>query len=123
MQCVHVSNVNVQTQRNAWFLNIFLRHVFFSHLSWQDAEEDEDEHALEGVGDGEQVGGEGGLVEDVEQAERPGGPQHEEEGQGPAGTGPVGVGAPAHFTSPWGHRIMQHICITTPNASHLHYIF
>ena len=61
-----------------------------SYLSGQHAEEDEDEHALEGVGEGEQVGSEGGLVEDVQHSEGPGGPQHEQQGQGSAGTRPEG---------------------------------
>lgn len=60
------------------------------YLSGQDAEEDEDEHALEGVGDGEQIGGEGGLVEDVQHSKGPGGSQHEQQGYGTAGAGPAG---------------------------------
>lgn len=36
------------------------------YLSGQDTEEDEDEHPLEGVGDGEQIRSEGGLMEDVQ---------------------------------------------------------
>lgn len=58
------------------------------HLSGEDAKEDEDEHPLEGVGDGEQIGREGGLVEDVQHSEGPGGSQHEQQGHGAAGTGP-----------------------------------
>lgn len=60
------------------------------YLSGQDAEEDEDEHPLEGVGDGEQIGSEGGLVEDVQHSKGPGGSQHEQQGHGTTGTGPGG---------------------------------
>lgn len=60
------------------------------YLSGQDAQEDEDEHALEGVGDGEEIGSEGGFVEDVQHAEGPGRSQHEEQGQSTAGTRPGG---------------------------------
>lgn len=62
--------------------------VFLLNLSGQDAEEDEDEHPLEGIGDGEQVGSEGGLIEDVQHSQGPGGSQHEEQSQGTAGAGP-----------------------------------
>ena len=101
-----------QTWSNAWWNDEIFQTIYipFSYLSGQDAEEDEDEHALEGVGDGEQVGGQGGLVEDMEQAKRPGGPQHEQQGQGPAGTGPGG--APEHFTSPQWHHLMHLYDIT-----------
>lgn len=40
--------------------------VLLLDLSGQDTEEDEDEHPLEGVGDGEQIRSEGGLMEDVQ---------------------------------------------------------
>lgn len=60
------------------------------YLSGQHAEEDEDEHALEGVADGEQVGGEGGLMEDVQHSQGPGGSQHEEQGHSTAGARPAG---------------------------------
>lgn len=73
------------------------------YLSGQDAEEDEDEHALEGVGDGEQIGGEGGLVEDVQHSKGPGGSQHEQQGYGTAGAGPAGGKRPLflrHRTPP-----------------------
>lgn len=62
--------------------------ILLLNLSGQDTEEDEDEHPLEGVGDGEEVGGEGGLVKDVEHAERPGGSENEQQGESPASTGP-----------------------------------
>lgn len=60
------------------------------YLSGQDAEEDEDEHALEGIGDGEQIGSEGGLIEDMQHSKGPGGSQHEQQSHGTAGTGPGG---------------------------------
>ena len=60
------------------------------YLSGQDTEEDEDEHALEGVGDGEQIGSEGGLIEDVQHSKGPGGSQHEQQSQGTTGAGPEG---------------------------------
>lgn len=63
------------------------------YLSGQDTEEDEDEHPLEGVGDGEQIGSQGGLVEDVQHSEGPGGSQHEQQSHGTAGTGPEGDSA------------------------------
>lgn len=60
------------------------------YLSGQDAEEDEDEHALEGIGDGEQIGSEGGLIEDMQHSKGPGGSQHEQQSHGTTGTGPGG---------------------------------
>lgn len=78
------------------------------YLSGQDAEEDEDEHALEGVGDGEQIGGEGGLVEDVQHSKGPGGSQHEQQGYGTAGAGPAGGKQPLflrHRTPPHPQNI------------------
>lgn len=63
------------------------------YLSGQDAEEDEDEHPLEGVGDGEKIGSQGGLIEDVQHSEGPGGSQHKQQSQGTAGTGPEGDNA------------------------------
>lgn len=62
--------------------------VLLLNLSGQHTEEDKDEHALESVSDGEQIGGEGGLVEDVQHSKGPGGSQHEQQGQGTTGTGP-----------------------------------
>lgn len=59
------------------------------YLSGQHAEEDEEEHALKGVADGEQVGSQGGLVEDVQHPEGPGDSQHEEQGHGTTGAGPA----------------------------------
>jgi len=95
----------------------------FSYLSGQDAEEDEDEHALEGVGDGEQVGGEGGLVEDVDHAERPGGPQHEQQRQGPAGA----RSDERHRRTVTSHLsyvtpALHYICVTSYITSALHHI-
>lgn len=66
------------------------------YLSGQDAQEDEDEHPLEGVGDGEQIGSEGGLIEDVEHSKGPGGSQHEQQGHGTTGTGPGGDNTDFH---------------------------
>lgn len=62
--------------------------VFFLDLSGQDTEEDEDEHPLESIGDGEQISSEGGLIEDVQHSESPGGPQHKQQSQCTAGTRP-----------------------------------
>lgn len=61
-----------------------------SCLSGQNAEEDEDEHALEGVSDGEQIGSQGGFIKDVQDPEGPRGPQHKQQGHGPTGARPEG---------------------------------
>ena len=50
--------------------------------------EDEDEHALEGVEDGEQVGHDHRALVDVHQAEGPGQPQQAEQGEGSHHPGP-----------------------------------
>lgn len=47
------------------YSNEYIQQEWRFYLSGQHAEEDEDEHPLEGVGDGEQIGSEGGLIEDV----------------------------------------------------------
>lgn len=48
------------------------------YLSGQHAEEDEYEHSLEGVGDGEQISRQGRLVENVQNSKGPGGAEHEQ---------------------------------------------
>lgn len=58
------------------------------YLSGQHTEEDENEHPLEGVGDGEQIGSEGCLIENVQDSKRPGGTEHKQQSQGTTGTGP-----------------------------------
>lgn len=57
-------------------------------LSGQHTEEDEDEHPLESVGNGEEIGCEGSLVENVQHAKCPGGAQDEQKGKGTTSTGP-----------------------------------
>lgn len=73
-----------------FFEFLFNFFIFCRYLSRQHAEEDEDEHALEGVGDGEQVGSEGGLVKDVQHSKGPGGSQHKQQRHGTAGARPRG---------------------------------
>ena len=51
--------------------------------------EDEDEHALQGVEDGEQVGHDHRALVDVHQAERPGEAQQAEQGDGSDHPGPA----------------------------------
>lgn len=58
------------------------------YLSGQHTEEDEDEHPLESVGNGEEIGCEGSLVENVQHAKCPGGAQDEQKGKGTTSTGP-----------------------------------
>lgn len=69
--------------------NRVLNRVNRRYLSGQHAEEDEEEHPLKGVADGEQVGSQGGLVEDVQHPKGPGDSQHEEQGHGTTGAGPA----------------------------------
>lgn len=52
--------------------------------------EDEDEHALQGVEDGEEVGHDDGALVDVHQAEGPGQAQQTQQGYGPDHPGPGG---------------------------------
>lgn len=47
-------------------------HFYLSHLLLKDAVEDEDEHALQRVEDGEEVGHDDGALVNVHEAERPG---------------------------------------------------
>lgn len=54
-----------------------------SYLFLQGAVEDEDEHALEGVEGGEEVGHDDRVLVDEEEAEGPGQTQQEEQGDGP----------------------------------------
>lgn len=58
------------------------------NLSGQHTEENENEHPLEGVGDGEQIGSEGCLIENVQDSKSPGGTEHKQQSQGTTGTGP-----------------------------------
>lgn len=53
------------------FLSCFVS-VCLPHLFLQDTVKDEDEHALQGVEDGEEVGHDDGALVDVHQPERPG---------------------------------------------------
>lgn len=60
---------------------VFLSQV--PHLLLQYAVKDEDEHALQRVEDGEQVGHDDGALVDVHQAKGPGQAQQTEQGDGP----------------------------------------
>lgn len=57
-----------------------------SYLPGEHAEEDEDEHSLKGVCDCEQIGGERGLMENMQHSKGPGGAQHKQQSEGAAGT-------------------------------------
>ena len=58
------------------------------YLSGQHTEEDEDEHSLKGVCEGEQVGSEGRLMENVQHSKGPCGAEHKQQSHGTAGAGP-----------------------------------
>lgn len=58
------------------------------HLLLQYAVKDEDEHALQGVEDGEQVGHDDRALVDIHQAERPGQAQQTQQGYGSDHPGP-----------------------------------
>ena len=64
------------------------------HLLLQDAVEDEDKHALQGVEDGEEVGHDHGALVDVHEAEGPGQAQQTQQGDGPDHPGPGGEHQP-----------------------------
>lgn len=58
------------------------------HLLLQYAVKDEDEHALQGVEDGEEVSHDDGALIDVHEAESPGQAQKTQQGYGPDHPGP-----------------------------------
>lgn len=59
------------------------------YLLLQGTVEDEDEHALEGIEDGEEVSHDYGVLIDKQKAESPGQPQQKQQGDGPKRPGSV----------------------------------